>query len=265
MADRTAEFRDDTAAMCEECVAFIRSTVSTADAEGVVVGLDGGLGSTVVATLAVEALGTDDVSGLVLPSSKIGSRSARDAEAVSDVLGIDSETVHLQQLLVQFGNLAPHTDLHGDPIVRENLVARLRMTMLYLSANATARLVAGTTTKSEFLLGSFAKHGDGAVDLRPLGGLYRTEVERLADELEIPPFVTERPAAVGFYPGRSDSHDLEAPQSVIDAVLERLIEENESPERIAATLEVDAGVVDRIVRRHEMTAHKRRHPPTPAG
>ena len=263
MAETAAAFRDDPDAMREECIEFVRSTVTAADAEGVVVGLDGGLASTVVATLAVEALGPGGVSGLVLPSSKIGSRSARDAETVADVLGIDAETVHLQPLLVQVGELTPHTDLHGDPIVRENLVDRLRMTMLYLSANATTRLVAGTTTKSERLLGSFTKHGDGAADLRPLGGLYRTEIARLADELELPEFVTERPAAVGFYPGRSDSHDLDAPQEVIDAVLERLIEGEEGRDRIAASLEVDPETVDRIADRREATAHKRRSPPTP--
>jgi NAD+ synthase len=264
MAER-GRFRDDPNAMQQECVSFIHSTVTGADAEGVVVGLDGGLSSTVTATLAVDALGAERVSGLVLPSSKIGSRSAQDAEAVADVLGIDAERVHLQPLLVQFGELAPHTDLHGDPIVRKNLVARLRMTMLYLSANATRRLVAGTMTKSERLLGSFTKHGDGAADLRPLGGLYRTEVERLADGLEIPDFVTERPAAVGFYPGRSDSHDLDAPQRVIDAVLHRLLETDEDRGRIAAALDIDPETVDRIARRHGTTAHKRREPPIPEG
>ena len=263
MSETTARFREDTDAMRDECVSFVNSTVDAADAGGVVIGLDGGLGSTVAATLAVEALGTESVSGLVLPSSKIGSRSAQNAEAVADLLGIDAETVHLQPLLVRFGELATHTDLHGDPIVRENLVSRLRMTMLYLAANATGRLVVGTTTKSELLLGSFTKHGDGAVDLRPLGGLYRTEIEAVADDLEIPSFARETPAAVGFYPSRSDSQDLDVPQSVIDRILRRLVETGEDRERIAATLEVDRETVDRIARRHEATAHKRRRPPVP--
>lgn len=267
MADTMIEgsdgFRKDTDALRNECVSFLRSSVAAADAAGVVVGLDGRLGSTVTATLAVEALGAESVSGLVLPSSKIGSKSAQDAEAVAGVLGIETETTHLQPLLVRFGELAPHTDLHGDPIVRENLVDRLRMTMLYLAANATGRLVVGTTTKSEHLLGSFTKHGDGAADLLPLGGLYRTEVETLADDLDTPAFVTDTPAAIGFYPGRSDSHDLDAPQSVIDAVLRRFVEKGDDPERIRAALDVDGETVDRIVRRHEATDHKRRRPPTP--
>ena len=263
MCERTTAFRTDTDAIRDECVSFVRSTVTTADADGVVIGLDGGLGSTVAATLAVEALGPESVSGLVLPSSKIGSRSAQNAEAVADLFVFDAERIYLQPLVVRFSELAPQTDLHGDPIARENLVARLRMTMLYLTANATEQLVVGTTNKSDRLLGSFTKHGDGAADLRPLGGLYRTEVEAVADGLEIPAFVRETPAAVGFYPGRSDSHDLDVPQSVIDAVLRRLVETDDDRDRIATTLDIDRETVDRIAQHHEATVHKRRHPPTP--
>ncbi len=264
MGETTTKARTDTATMRSECISFVRSAVADADAGGVVIGLNGGVDSTVTATLAVEALGAERVSGLVLPSSKIGSRSAQDAEAVADVLGIEAETIHLQSLLMSFGELAPHTDLHGDPIVRESLVDRLRMTMLYLAADATDRLVLGTITRSELLLGSFSEHGDGAADLLPLGGLYRTEVETLAEYLEIPDFVVETPAAAGFYPGRSDSHDLEEPQSVIDAVLRRLVEADDDPERIAAALGLEPEAVERIVRYHETTEHKRRFPQTPS-
>ncbi len=263
MTDTGGKFRTDAEVMQEECLSFVRSTIAEVDRNGVVVGLDGGLESTVAATLAVEALGTAGVFGLVLPSSKTGSKSAQDAEAVADVLSIEVETVHLQPLLLNFGGLAPNTDLHGDPIVRENLVDRLRMAMLYLTANATGRLVLGTTTRSQLLLGSFTKYGDGAADLLPLGGLYRTEIETLADELELPEFVTETPAAVGLYPGRSDSHDLEEPQSVIDAVLRALDEADEDPERVRGALDIDAETVDRIVRRHETTDHMRRSPSMP--
>lgn len=264
MNESRVEGRTDTATMRRECVAFIRSTVRRAGTDGVVIGLNGGVDSTVTATLAVEALGAERVSGLVLPSSKIGSKSAQDAEAVADVLDIEAETVHLQPLLLSFGEIAPHTDLHGDPIVRENLVDRIRMTMLYLAANATDRLVVGTITRSELLLGSFSEHGDGAADLLPLGGLYRTEVETLAESLEVPDFVIETPAAAGFYPGRSDSHDIEEPQLVIDAVLRRLVEAEDDPERIAAALDLDPEAVERIVRYHETTEHKRRFPQTPS-
>ncbi|WP_299233551.1 NAD(+) synthase [Natronomonas sp.] len=256
-------FREDADALRAERVSFVRSVVADADADGVVLGLDSGLASTVAATIAVEALGPDRVTGLVLPSSKIGSRSAQDAETVADVLGVETETVHLQQLVVCFGELAPNTDLHGDPTVREALVDRLRMTMLYVAANATDRLVLGTNTRSDRLLGSFTEHGDGAADLHPFGDLYRTELETLAEALEIPSFVTDAPAATGFYPRRSDADGFDEPPAVIDAVLRRLVEAGERPDRIAEALAVDPETVERIARRHEATKRKRRDPALP--
>ena len=257
-------FRADTEAMAAEAVDCIETTVDAADADGVVVGLSGGLDSTTTATLAVEALGSERVYGLVLPSSKLGSKSAQDAETVADVLGIDHETIHLQPLLACFGDMVPGpVDLHGDPVVRGNLVARLRMSMLYLTANAMERLVVGTTNRSERLLGYFTKHGDGAADVLPLAHLYKTEVERLADALEVPPFIAEKPPTAGFYPGQSDRADFGAPYTTVDAVLKRLVEDDRTTDAIRSELGVDAAVVDRVKRHHEQTAHKRQWPPRP--
>lgn len=250
----------------KECVSFVRSIVDAADCDGVVVRLDGGVASTIAATIAVEALGADRVYGLVLPSSKLGSKSAREAEAIAETLGIESDTVHLQPLLMCVGDMAPtHTDLHGDPIVRENLVARLRMAMCYLAANARGRLVVGSTTRTELLLGTFSKHGDGAADLLPLGGLYRTEVETLAEAFDVPSFVSEPTGIASYYPAHVEVErpGLEAPSAAIDAVLRRILEGESDPERIRATLEIDVdpGTVERIVRHYRLTEHKRRRPP----
>ncbi|MGM0606725.1 MAG: NAD(+) synthase [Halobacteriota archaeon] len=261
IADPIATIRDDSDAVRDECASFIRSTVADADADGVVVGLSGGLDSTVVATLAVEALGPERVYGLILPSSKIGSRSAQDAEAIAEALEIEADTIHLQPLLMCFAGMAPsHTDLHGDPIARGNLVARLRMAMVYLAANTMKRLVVGSTTRTELLLGSFSKHGDGAADLLPLGGLYRTEIEALSEELDIPSFVVDPPLMAGFYPGQSDRHDIDAPQETIDTVLCRLTE-GDDPDRISSEFDIEAEIVERIRRYHRTTKHKRRLPP----
>lgn len=248
------------------CTSFIRSVLTEADADGVVVGLDGELESTTAATLAVEALGPERVYGLVLPSSKLGSKGAREAEAIAEALGIESETVHLQPLLMCFGDMAPaHTDLHGDPIARENLVARLRMTMWYLAANAMERLVVGSTTRTGLLLGTFSKHGDGAADLLPLGGLYRTEVEALAEAFDVPSFAIEPSDIESCYPDHIgvDRTGLDVAPATIDAVLRRLVEGERDPEKLQAALEIDVDreAVERIVRHHRLTEHKRRRPP----
>ncbi|WP_144923582.1 NAD(+) synthase [Halorubrum salsamenti] len=247
---------------------FLDDAVAAANADGLVVNMSGGLDSTVTAALAVEALGADRVYGLILPCNKIGAPHARDAEALADALGIDHDTVHLQPLFAQFGAVAPDRfDLHDEPIRSGNAIARLRMAMAYLAANATNRLVCGTTNRSEHLLGYVTKHGDGAADLFPLGHLYKTDVRALADALDVPEFVVEKPPTAGFLPGQRDADDLGAPYDVIDAVLRLGVDRGLDEEAVAGRLanEVDEETVADLLARHRATAHKRTTPPMPTG
>ena len=265
---------------------FIESEVSNANADGVVVNMSGGLDSTVAAALAVEALDADHVYGLILPCNKIGAPHARDAEALADALGIEHDTVHLQPLFTQFGAAAPDRyDLHDEPVRSGNAVARLRMAMAYLAANATNSLVCGTTNRSELLLGYFTKHGDGGTDLLPLGHLYKTDVRALAAELDVPEFVTEKPPSAGFLPGQRDTEDLGAPYDVIDSVLQLGVDRGLEPDAIIERLDagqaeadstgatgvdgdgsaVGEATVRRLLDRYDATQHKRVPPPIPEG
>ncbi|WP_424015119.1 NAD(+) synthase [Halorubrum xinjiangense] len=253
---------------------FVADRVDAAGADGVVVNMSGGLDSTVTAALAVEALGPDRVYGLILPCNKIGAPHARDAEALAEALGIDHDTVHLQPLFAQFGAVAPDRfDLHDEPVRSGNAVARLRMAMAYLAANATNRLVCGTANRSELLLGYLTKHGDGAADLFPLGHLYKTDVRALAAELDVPAFVVEKPPTAGFLPGQRDADDLGAPYEVVDPVLHLGVDRGLDPESVVERIEaavadgelteIDRELVADLLGRHRATAHKRLPPPAP--
>jgi NAD+ synthase len=254
----------DPAAACDRITAFVDDYVDEAGADGVVVNLSGGLDSTVTATLAVEALGPESVFGLILPGSKIAGASAQDAEAVADLLGIEHETLQIQPLLAQLGDVAPdRVDVHGNPVVRGNFVSRLRMALAYLAANDMDRLVAGTTNRSELLLGYFTKYGDGGADVLPIGDRYKTEVAELARELGVPEFVVEKQPTAGFWPGQTDAADLGDSYEVIDAVLALHVEAGLGPGAILAELDVDREVVERVLHHYESTAHKRAVPPTP--
>ncbi|EMA64436.1 NAD+ synthase [Halorubrum lipolyticum] len=258
----------DPVAERERIRAFIDDRVAAANADGVVVNMSGGLDSTVTAALAVEALGAGRVYGLILPCNKIGAPHARDAEALADALGIEHDTVHLQPLFAQFGAVAPDRfDLHDEPVRSGNAIARLRMTLAYLAANATNRLVCGTTNRSEHLLGYVTKHGDGAADLLPLGHLYKTDVRALADELDVPEFVVEKPPTAGFLPGQRDADDLGAPYEVIDAVLRLGVDRALDAEAIAERVSdgADEETVADLLARHRASAHKRTLPPMPTG
>ncbi|MUW14700.1 NAD(+) synthase [Halorubrum sp. CBA1125] len=284
----------DPAAERDRVQSFLADRVDAADADGAVVNMSGGLDSTVTAALAVEALGTDRVYGLILPCNKVGAPHARDAEALAEALGIEYDTVHLQPLFAQFGAVAPDRfDLHDEPVDSGNAIARLRMAMAYLAANATDRLVCGTANRSELLLGYLTKHGDGAADLFPIGHLYKTDVRALAAELDVPRFVVEKPPTAGFLPGQRDVDDLGAPYEVIDPVLQLGVDRGLDAESVAERLEragdlvaggteaerdeaedsdddrphrdVDESTVRRLLDRHRATAHKRVPPPTPDG
>jgi len=262
---------------------FVAERVDTASADGAVVNMSGGLDSTVTAALAVEALGSDRVYGLILPCNKIGAPHARDAEALAEALGIEHDTVHLQPLFAQFGAVVPDRFApHDEPVRSGNAVARLRMAVAYLAANATDRLVCGTANRSELLSGYLTKHGDCAADLFPLGHLYKTDVRSLAAELDVPEFVVEKPPSAGFLPGQRDADDLGAPYEVIDPVLHLGVDRGLDPDavvkRIAAAVAdanvtggegdgefapIDRELVTDLLGRHRATAHKRLPPPTP--
>ncbi|MFB6252762.1 MAG: NAD+ synthase [Halobellus sp.] len=243
----------------------VRETVDDADASGAIVNMSGGLDSTVTAALAVDALGAERVYGLILPCTKLGATSARDAEALADALGIDYDTVHLQPLFARFGSIVPDGfEFHDEPVWAGNAIARLRMLLAYFAANATGRLVCGTTNRSERLLGYFTKHGDGAADLLPIGHLYKTEVRALAETLDVPEFVLDKEPTAGVRPGQVDADDLGAPYDVIDPILRLGIDFGLDPDTVAAQTGVDVATVVDLLDRYEATVHKRRMPTVPA-
>jgi len=253
----------DPAAAVDRILAFLRESTAAAGADGVIIPLDGGLNSTVTAVLAVDALGSKRVSGLVMPCNKLGAYHARDAEGIATALGIEYDLIHLQPLFAQFGGIAPDRfELHDRPELVGNAIARLRMAVTYLAANATARLVCGTVTRSERLMGHLTKHGDGAADLLPLGQVYKTDVPSLAAELDVPPFVRERSLAGGLFAGPWDGPAVD--YETVDPVLRLGVDEGLDASSVAARVAVAQSTVEQLLSRHQETAHKRRVPAMPA-
>jgi len=147
---------------------------------GGVIGLSGGIDSTVVAYLSVRALGKEKVYGLILP---YGKQSTEHGELIAKQLGIDYDIINIKPMVDAFEKQAKYFE---EELPKGNLMARVRMCLLYGAANKMGRLVLGTTNKSEMEIGYFTKHGDGAVDIEPIVHLYKTEVWKLAEELKEP-------------------------------------------------------------------------------
>jgi NAD+ synthase len=193
---------------------FISSKVKDAGANGIVVGISGGLDSAVVATLAARAVGPDNVLGLIMPSPITKRSDVEDAKSLAHDLGIHKKVIPLKSILGAFKDV-----LDGDERAMGNLAARVRMCLMYYQANRLGYLVAGTGNKSEISIGYFTKHGDGGCDILPIGDLYKTEVRQLAGSLGVlKKFIDKTPTA-GLWPGQTDEGEIGKTYEELDSIL----------------------------------------------
>ncbi len=201
-------------------VDFIRDEVTNAGFHRIVLGLSGGVDSSVVAYLAAEAMGKDNVLAVLLPYKTSSPDSRRDAELVVTKLGIRQELVDISPMVDSYS-----IDTEGDRTRRGNLMARQRMIVLYdLSAREKA-LVLGTSNKTEILLGYGTLFGDTACAINPLGDLYKTQVWQLAAELGIPKQIIEKKPSADLWPGQTDEEELGLAYKQADRLLYYMIDE----------------------------------------
>jgi NAD+ synthase len=248
----------DVAAEEKAIVAFIRSVVKQADASGVVVGLSGGIDSSVVCSLCTRALGRGKVLGVFMPSKSTPAGDLSDAKKLASSLGIESKEVMIDGVVEKALSVL---GIEGSKIARANLQARTRMMVLYFYANTIGRLVAGTGDKSEILVGFFTKYGDGGVDLLPIGHLYKTQVRILGKHLGLPRGILEKPPSPQLWPGHKATDELPADYDRLDLILDYVIESGLPPAEAASRAGTDASVVGQVIEMNRRSAHKRAPPP----
>ena len=243
----------------ERIAGWMRRQLVTAGARGFLVGLSGGLDSAVVARLA-QLAAPGAVLGAVLPCHS-DPQDEHDAAIVAkhfslatvridlapayDRLIADAQAA-LQRLPEQTRGTTP---AGGLPLA--NVKPRLRMTTVYFLANSLNYLVAGTGNRSEIAIGYFTKHGDGGVDLLPIGHLMKSEVRGVARELHVPSPIIERRPSAGLWMGQIDEEEM----GFTYAELERYLDEG--PQGVSPAL---AMRIERLTRSSE---HKRALPPIP--
>jgi NAD+ synthase len=245
-----------------EILQFIKKILADAGASGVVVGLSGGVDSTLTATLCARALGKEKVIGVLMPTSFTPPQDVADALELAGLLGIHTERVDIDSICKSFmKELGMKEDSSIRNIPLANIRARVRMAILYYYANANRMLVAGTGDRSENLIGFYTKYGDGAADFFPIKHLYKTQVRELTKYLGLPEKMALKPSSPQLYPGHKLSDEMPLDYEKLDPVLVGLFDLRLPSKKVSEMVGVPFEVVTEIVRRHEKSEHKRNLPP----
>ena len=234
--------------------------------ERIVLGMSGGVDSSVCAAIAGRAGGAENVLGLAMPSRHSSAHSLADAEATAEALGIELQEHSIKELhALSEKGLAEELDA-GDPVARENVQARLRGMLVMALANARGSMALATGNKSELAMGYCTLYGDMVGGFAPLGDLYKTEVYEVAKALnseaerfgETPPItdstLSKAPSAE-LAPDQTDQDSL-PPYDILDAILEAHIEHGMGVDAIAADGH-DPGLVKDILATLHANEHKR--------
>ncbi|WP_407414818.1 NAD+ synthase [Methanobrevibacter sp.] len=244
----------------DDIVKFIQSKVAEANSDGIVVGLSGGIDSTLVAYLACEALGKDKVFGIIMPSTTTPTDDKLHGIKIAQGLGIEYKEIAIDSILNEFLSM---TQLEDNIQAIGNLKARIRMSIIYYYANERNYLVCGTGNKSEILIGYFTKHGDGACDLEPIGDLYKTDVYKLSKFLDVPQEIIDKPPRAGLWNNQTDEDEIGMSYDLIDQILYQYKENDKEAKKIADTLEISVDDVDMIINKIIRNKHKSKVPEIP--
>jgi NAD+ synthase len=226
-----------------------------------VLGLSGGVDSTLTAYLAVDALGTDGLHGLVLPATVSSEENMSDAERVARELGISYDVIEIEPILDSFLTAVPEAE--GEHVAVGNARARIRAVLNYLFANHENRVVLGTGNRSEAAVGYFTKYGDGAVDCHPIGNLYKRQVRQLAHHVGIAEDLAEKTPTAELWADQTDESEMGVGYDVLDGVLALHVDGPLSKAATVRQVGCDPEAVDRIVDMCERSTHKRQVPPSP--
>ncbi|MFX0015455.1 MAG: NAD+ synthase [Promethearchaeota archaeon] len=237
---------------------FIKTRVVEARAKGVIIGLSGGIDSAVVASIAVRALNPKSVYALFLPSDATPMSDLKDVKSLCSLLNIKLKIIDIQTII---NNFSEEIQEKEQQLLLEwaNFKPRIRQAVLYFYANRLNYLVCGAGNKSELMIGYFTKFGDAAVDLLPIGDVYKTHVFQLGEYLNIPQNILKKPPSAGLWEGQTDEAEIGMSYEQLDSILyglERFQTENE----VADYLQIPIADVKKVHSKLYQSEHKRRGP-----
>jgi len=228
-------------------VEWLRAKATEAGAKGVVVGMSGGIDSSVVAVLCKRAF-PDNTLALILPCHSIA-EDMEHARLVASKFGIPTETASIDAVYDALVSVLPTDGNPGRKLAEANLKPRLRMATIYFYANRLNYLVVGSSNRCELSIGYFTKYGDGGVDIMPLGSLVKSQVRDLARHLRIPQVIIDKPPSAGLWAGQTDEQEMGLTYEQLDAYFTT----GKAPDAVRRRIE------ERVAR----NAHKRATPSIP--
>ena len=227
----------------EVITGFIRSQVAQTGFERLVVGLSGGVDSATSAFLAARAVGGDNLLAIRMPYRTSSAESETDAIRVVEALGCRTERVDITAMVDPM--LAMVFGAEVDTRVRRgNVMARMRMIVLYDRSAAFDALVIGSSNKTEALLGYGTLYGDMAAALQPIGDLYKSQLREVAECLGVPDEIVDKAPSADLWPGQTDEGELGATYDQLDRILYALVDRRWTVDRC-----VRAGLEERLVQR----------------
>ena len=245
-------------------VGFVRAQLEQTGFRRLVVGLSGGIDSATVAFLCARAVPAECLLAVRMPYRTSSDASETDALAVVKALGCNTERVDISAMV---DPLLATIDPPDEPVAadrlnvrRGNVMARQRMIVLYDRSAAFDALVAGTSNKTEALLGYGTLYGDMAAAFHPVGDLYKSQLRQVAAYLGVPRSILEKPPTADLWPGQTDESELGATYEEIDRILYQLVDRRWSRDRLLGAGE-DARLVDFVAGRVARYEFKRQTPP----
>ncbi|HLO24832.1 MAG TPA: NAD+ synthase [Geobacteraceae bacterium] len=236
-------------------VGFVREEVRKVGLSRVVLGLSGGIDSALVAHLAAEALGPENVYACIMPYRTSNPESEAHARLVAERLKINHQVIEITSMVDAYFTLCPE----ADNMRRGNKMARERMTILYDLSAAHGALVLGTSNKTELLLGYGTLYGDMASALNPIGDIYKTQVWQLSEEVDVPRVVIDKKPSADLWAGQTDEQELGFTYREVDELLYRMVDLRCTKDELVAHGFVP-GFIDLIAAKVQNSHFKRRLP-----
>ena len=237
---------------------FIREELSKFNYKKAIVGLSGGLDSSVCAFLAIKALSPRNVIALILPYQKTFQQDVKDAQSVAKHLKIQWRIIDISPMVDAYFSKYPTEN----KIIKGNKMARERMSILYDFSAREKALVLGTSNKTELLLGYGTIYGDTACGINPLGDLYKTQIKQLGQYLGVPENILKKVPSAGFWTGQTDEGELGLTYEEADKILFMLVDQMVSKKEVigAGYKKETVGKIINLIKKSEF---KRKMPPIP--